>query len=193
MKRIDFLNNTQNLDSSSSEQGMTFFQKSLLLFGEKLITLIFTAVVFGFAFFNLTQKVFSENSSSTFVKAGADWYTQDISFSVSRNQEAQSFLATPQALPTPTPSPVPVKIESSSSDEIWEKLADCESHKNWAANTGNGYYGGLQFSLGAWSSVGGIGLPSEHSRDEQIMRGKILQAKRGWGPWGNCSKKLGLL
>lgn len=89
---------------------------------------------------------------------------------------------------TPTPTPV----VDPATDTIWLQIADCESHQNWGINTGNGYYGGLQFSQGAWDSVGGSGLPSEASKDEQIMRGKMLQQKRGWGPWGACSKKLGL-
>ncbi len=90
---------------------------------------------------------------------------------------------------TPTPTP----IVNASSDEIWYKIADCESHRNWKSDTGNGYYGGLQFSLGAWASVGGIGKPSDASAEEQISKGKLLQSRRGWGPWGGCSKKLGLL
>lgn len=90
---------------------------------------------------------------------------------------------------TPTPTPV----FSASDDDIWLKIADCESHRNWGSDTGNGYYGGLQFSLGAWASVGGAGSPSTASSEEQIMRGKILQLRRGWGPWGACSKKLGLI
>ncbi len=77
-------------------------------------------------------------------------------------------------------------------DEVWEELAQCESGGNWSINTGNGYYGGLQFSEGAWGSVGGVGLPSEASREEQIERGKKLQAVRGWGAWGACAKRLGL-
>ena len=90
---------------------------------------------------------------------------------------------------TPTPTP----IVTIANDDIWMKLAECESHKNWTSDTGNGYYGGLQFSMGAWASVGGQGKPSDASADEQISKGKLLQQKRGWGPWGGCSKKLGLL
>lgn len=89
--------------------------------------------------------------------------------------------------PTPTPAINPAE------DSIWYQIADCESHINWKANTGNGYYGGLQFSLGAWASVGGQGNPADASAEEQISRGKLLQQRRGWGPWGGCSKKLGLI
>lgn len=73
---------------------------------------------------------------------------------------------------------------SVASDSVWDKIAECESGGNWHINTGNGYYGGLQFSAATWRSVGGTGLPSDHSREEQIKRAKILQARSGWGQWG---------
>ena len=88
---------------------------------------------------------------------------------------------------TPTPTPV----VNASNDTTWLKIAECESHQNWKDDTGNGYYGGLQFSLGAWASVGGSGKPSDASSGEQIQRGKMLQQIRGWVAWGGCSKKLG--
>lgn len=99
----------------------------------------------------------------------------------------------PTMTPTPTLSPVPTKPPvDPNENSIWEKIADCETHGNWSSDTGNGYYGGLQFSQGAWNSVGGSGLPSQASKDEQIARGKMLQAKRGWGVWGACARSLGL-
>lgn len=76
--------------------------------------------------------------------------------------------------------------------DVWDSLARCESGGNWAINTGNGYYGGLQFTASTWKSVGGSGLPHQASREEQIMRGQILQARSGWGQWPACTKKLGL-
>ncbi len=76
--------------------------------------------------------------------------------------------------------------------DVWDRLAQCESGGNWAINTGNGYYGGLQFSLGSWRGVGGVGYPHQASRDEQIARGKMLQARQGWGAWPSCTLKLGI-
>ncbi len=75
---------------------------------------------------------------------------------------------------------------------VWDRLAKCESGGNWKINTGNGYYGGLQFSAGTWRAMGGTGLPHQHSKAEQIKRGKILQARSGWGQWPSCTRKLGL-
>lgn len=77
-------------------------------------------------------------------------------------------------------------------NSVWDRLAQCESGGNWATNTGNGYYGGLQFSAATWRSVGGSGLPHQHSRAEQIKRGQILQQRAGWGQWPACTAKLGL-
>jgi uncharacterized protein YabE (DUF348 family) len=76
---------------------------------------------------------------------------------------------------------------------VWDALAQCESGGNWAINTGNGYYGGLQFSLGTWQAYGGSGLPSENSREEQIrIATKVRDASGGYGAWPHCSASLGL-
>jgi hypothetical protein len=76
-------------------------------------------------------------------------------------------------------------------DRMWERLAQCESGGNWSINTGNGYYGGLQFSLSSWRWVGGSGYPHQATRAEQIRRGEILLSRQGWGAWPACSLKLG--
>ena len=75
---------------------------------------------------------------------------------------------------------------------IWAAIAQCESGGNPSINTGNGYYGMYQFSLPTWRSVGGSGLPSDASAEEQTMRARMLQQRSGWGQWG-CAYKLGLV
>lgn len=90
----------------------------------------------------------------------------------------------------PKPAPAPVKYSNDGS--VWDRLAQCESGGNWAINTGNGYYGGLQFSLSSWRAVGGSGYPHQASRAEQISRAEALKARQGWGAWPACSSKLGL-
>ncbi len=75
---------------------------------------------------------------------------------------------------------------------VWDRLAKCEAGGNWSINTGNGYYGGLQFTLSSWRAVGGTGYPNQASREEQISRGKLLQARQGWGAWPACTAKLGI-
>ncbi|WP_271635504.1 resuscitation-promoting factor [Solicola gregarius] len=77
---------------------------------------------------------------------------------------------------------------------VWDQLAECESGGNWAANTGNGYYGGLQFNLSTWQAYGGTGYPYEHSREEQIaVATKLRDANGGtYGSWPACAAELGL-
>jgi len=76
---------------------------------------------------------------------------------------------------------------------VWDALARCESGGNWAINTGNGYYGGLQFNLGTWQAYGGTGLPSQASRETQIaIATKLRDASGGYGAWPGCAAKLGL-
>lgn len=86
----------------------------------------------------------------------------------------------------------PAPAVSSSDGSVWDRLAKCESGGNWSINTGNGYYGGLQFSLASWRGVGGSGYPHQASRAEQISRAEALKARQGWGAWPACSSKLGL-
>jgi resuscitation-promoting factor RpfB len=81
---------------------------------------------------------------------------------------------------------------STPSGSVWDKIAQCESGGNWSINTGNGYYGGLQFSLSTWRAYGGSGMPHKASREEQIRIAKKVQASDGWGAWPACTAKLGL-
>ena len=105
--------------------------------------------------------------------------------------------AAPVAAPSysaPVPravSPAPAAVSYNSGD-VWSSLAACEAGGNWAINTGNGFYGGLQFTLSSWAAVGGSGYPNEASPAEQIARGQMLQQRQGWGAWPACSAKLGL-
>jgi LysM repeat protein len=78
------------------------------------------------------------------------------------------------------------------SGSVWDNIAACESGGNWSIDTGNGFYGGLQFTIASWQGVGGSGIPSQASREEQISRAAILQSRSGWGAWPACSARLGL-
>ncbi|WP_306769971.1 transglycosylase family protein [Microbacterium karelineae] len=73
----------------------------------------------------------------------------------------------------------------------WDSLAQCESGGNWAIDTGNGYYGGLQFSLPTWEANGGTGNPADASREEQIRVAENVLATQGWGAWPSCSAQIG--
>lgn len=89
--------------------------------------------------------------------------------------------------------PPPRSVEPEIQYGAWDRLAQCESNGNWSINTGNGYYGGLQFDLPTWRANGGSGYPHHHSREEQIRVAEILRSRRGFAPWPTCARRLGLL
>ena len=75
---------------------------------------------------------------------------------------------------------------SAAPDSDWDRLAQCEAGGNWHINTGNGYYGGLQFNRATWRSAGGAKFakyPHRASKREQIHVANRLHAKRGFRPW----------
>ena len=80
---------------------------------------------------------------------------------------------------------------SADSGVNWDAIAKCESGGNWAINTGNGYYGGLQFSPATWTSNGGTGLPSQASREEQIRVAENVYKTQGIGAWPTCGAGAG--
>ncbi len=72
----------------------------------------------------------------------------------------------------------------------WDRIAQCESGGNWAANTGNGYYGGLQFDRQTWQAYGGTGTANQHSRERQIaIAEKVRAARGGYGAWPVCGSR----
>ncbi|CAA9404857.1 MAG: Cell wall-binding protein [uncultured Nocardioides sp.] len=94
--------------------------------------------------------------------------------------------------PAPEPEPEPTSNFAGGST-VWDRLAQCESGGNWAINTGNGYYGGLQFSLSTWRAYGGPGYPHQQSRETQIaIATKLRDSAGGYGAWPHCSSTLGL-
>ncbi len=92
----------------------------------------------------------------------------------------------------PTPAATGGGYNDPNNPAAWDRLAECEAWGDWTTNTGNGYYGGLQFALGSWRSVGGEGYPHEASRGTQIAMGqRLYHSGGGWGHWPACSRKLG--
>ena len=78
---------------------------------------------------------------------------------------------------------------------VWDELAQCESGGNWHINTGNGYYGGLQFWNPTWRGFGGLDLAPRAdlaSREQQIVIAERVLARQGWQAWPACSRRLGL-
>ncbi|MDL9935705.1 transglycosylase family protein [Gordonia sp. ABSL1-1] len=79
---------------------------------------------------------------------------------------------------------------ASAAGHNWDAVAQCESGGNWAINTGNGYYGGLQFSQSTWEANGGSGSASNASREEQIRVAENVLATQGAGAWPVCGQYL---
>jgi len=79
---------------------------------------------------------------------------------------------------------------------VWDALARCEAGGNWGTNTGNGYYGGLQFDRQTWLAYDGdqySALPHQAGRDEQIaVASRVRDERGGYGSWPACARKLGL-
>jgi hypothetical protein len=74
----------------------------------------------------------------------------------------------------------------------WDAVAQCESGGNWAANTGNGKYGGLQFSPTTWAENGGVGNPAAASRQQQIAVADRVLDTQGLDAWPKCGSASGL-
>jgi uncharacterized protein YabE (DUF348 family) len=112
--------------------------------------------------------------------------------------------------PAPEPAPAPAPAQSSSAPApapapasapapgggVWAALAQCESGGNWSINTGNGFYGGLQFTIGTWLGYGGgqyapradLATPAQQIEIAQ----RVVNARGGYGDWPACSARLGL-
>ena len=79
--------------------------------------------------------------------------------------------------------------------DVWEKVAACESTGNWHINTGNGYYGGLQFTRSTWAAYGGTAYAARAdlaTKDQQIAVAEKVLDGQGPGAWPTCSARAGL-
>ncbi|MFG1933961.1 transglycosylase family protein [Mycobacterium sp. NPDC048908] len=86
--------------------------------------------------------------------------------------------------------PMAVSTGMASADSVnWDAIAQCESGGNWATNTGNGAYGGLQFKQATWSSNGGVGNPATASRAEQIRVAENVLRTQGLKAWPKCGAR----
>jgi resuscitation-promoting factor RpfB len=78
--------------------------------------------------------------------------------------------------------------------DVWDAISRCEAGGNWAINTGNGYYGGVQFDQNTWERNGGLRFAPRAdlaSREEQIAIAEVTRARQGWGAWPVCSRRAG--
>jgi hypothetical protein len=103
------------------------------------------------------------------------------------NNAQQQAAAAAAAAPAPAPA-----SSGGSWSGPWACIAQHESGGNWAANTGNGFYGGLQFTIQTWQAYGGSGNPANASIAEQEAVAQRVLAAQGWGAWPNTSRVCGL-
>jgi hypothetical protein len=99
----------------------------------------------------------------------------------------------PKPVVAATPAPASASTPVSTSGLNWDAVAACESGGNWAINTGNGYYGGLQFNISTWISNGGGAYAARAdlaTRAQQIAVATTLYNSRGSSPWPVCGKRL---
>jgi hypothetical protein len=87
---------------------------------------------------------------------------------------------------------IALEVAPAEAEPNWDAMAQCESGGNWSANTGNGHYGGLQFTPATWAENGGVGSPAAASRDEQIRVARNVLQTQGLGAWPVCGGPLGM-
>jgi resuscitation-promoting factor RpfA len=88
-----------------------------------------------------------------------------------------------------------VTATSASASTVWDRVAACESGGNWSINTGNGYYGGLQFSDRTWDAFGGeryAGTADRATKSQQISVAQKVLSRQGPGAWPTCGARAGL-
>ncbi|HEY1843113.1 MAG TPA: transglycosylase family protein [Mycobacterium sp.] len=128
--------------------------------------------------------------------------TQDVTFSVSKvNGIETGRLPVASHVITPAREAVVrvgtkpgTEVPEVAHGEIWDAISHCEAGGNWAINTGNGYYGGVQFDQNTWERNGGLRFAPRAdmaTREEQIAVASVTQARQGWGAWPVCSGRAG--
>ncbi|MEI4270776.1 transglycosylase family protein [Klenkia sp. LSe6-5] len=101
--------------------------------------------------------------------------------------------AAPAPAPASSGSNTGASAPASTSGLDWDALAQCEAGGNWSINTGNGYYGGLQYNISTWNAYGGqefASRPDLATREQQIAVGERTYAARGASPWPSCGRRL---
>ena len=86
-------------------------------------------------------------------------------------------------------------VPAEAASSVWDKVAQCESGGNWKINTGNGFYGGVQFAAGTWKAYGGKTYASQAhlaTKAEQIAIARRVLAGQGPGAWPTCGRRAGL-
>ena len=129
--------------------------------------------------------------------------TEDSAAPTRTSSDSTTFSPTPSPsdgsiVDRPDPGPADVDgghaspADGDVSPATWDRLAECESSGDWAADTGNGFSGGLQFDPATWDAFGGQDSPADASRAEQVAVAQKVKDAQGWSAWPACSAMLGL-
>jgi resuscitation-promoting factor RpfE len=87
-------------------------------------------------------------------------------------------------------APMALATGTANADSVdWDAVAACESGGNWSTNTGNGFHGGLQFTMSTWRANGGSGMPENAGREEQIRVANNVLRSQGIGAWPVCGRR----
>jgi uncharacterized protein YabE (DUF348 family) len=127
---------------------------------------------------------------------------QDVTFAVSfvNGVETGRLPVTNEVVTPARPSVVRIgakpgtEVPPVTNGATWDSLAACEAGGNWSINSGNGFYGGVQFDQNTWERGGGLRYAPRAdlaTREEQIAIASVTQSRQGWGAWPVCSARLG--
>ncbi|MGW0704403.1 transglycosylase family protein [Streptomyces sp. NPDC002643] len=130
----------------------------------------------------------ADNTRDNAAKTQGDRRTRDVRRARTTAVLAGAALLAPLGLLTATGS------AAAADSGVWDRIAKCESGGNWHINTGNGYYGGLQFAASTWRAYGGTAYAAtadKASKSQQIAIATKVQRAQGWGAWPTCSARAG--
>ena len=130
-----------------------------------------------------------------YVDSGSSQSNNDVD-SVS-TQENETPVSDNPTEPSPSRNEnSPIEGITQEEERMWDRLAECESSGNWSINSGNGFYGRLQFTPSSWVAAGGDQYaPSAHlaTREQQIATARVLRDMQTMNAWPVCSRKIGAL
>ncbi|ANZ26252.1 MULTISPECIES: resuscitation-promoting factor [Rhodococcus] len=143
------------------------------------------------------------NMSRTVVENPGVPGVHDVTFAVTTVDGVETTREQIDAVVTTPAQPRIVRVGAKPGTEVppvengdaWDALAQCEATGDWAVNTGNGYYGGLQFDQSTWERQGGLKYAPRAdlaTREEQIAVASRMQRAQGWGAWPSCSSRIGV-
>ncbi|MEN0134395.1 MAG: transglycosylase family protein [Rhodococcus sp. (in: high G+C Gram-positive bacteria)] len=143
------------------------------------------------------------NMSRTVVESPGLPGVQDVTFAVNTVNGEEVGRSQVAATVTTPAQPKVIRVGAKPGTEVppvengsvWDALAQCEATGNWAINTGNGFFGGVQFDQNTWERQGGLKYAPRAdlaTREEQIAVASKTQKTQGWGAWPTCSGRLGV-